>query len=108
MQNDEKEIIGYILEIIKDIAKPDKIILFGSRATGKCKPESDFDFLVLKNGISEPRKLSKLIYSNLVNTGAPVDILVSSTERFNELKLDPYLIYHEIANHGVVLYEKEG
>ncbi|GAG96837.1 unnamed protein product [marine sediment metagenome] len=34
------------IEIIVQIAKPDKIILFGSHARGDNKPESDYDLLV--------------------------------------------------------------
>jgi predicted nucleotidyltransferase len=102
----EKNRLQNILNIIKTTVNPDKIILFGSRTVETFSKESDFDLLVLKSNISEPRKLSKKIYQNLICVGAPVDILVSSTEKYNELKIDPFLIYSEIDSHGIVVYER--
>ncbi|MCK7520992.1 MAG: nucleotidyltransferase domain-containing protein [Ignavibacteriales bacterium] len=41
-----EEIINRILKVII----PDKIILFGSRAKGNSRPESDYDILIIKSG----------------------------------------------------------
>ena len=49
----EEKILQKIINSVVEIAHPDKIILFGSRATGKAKKDSDYDILVLKKNIKK-------------------------------------------------------
>jgi len=44
--NKEQEIIDSIVSLIKDYLHPKRIILFGSRASGKGKKYADFDIAV--------------------------------------------------------------
>jgi predicted nucleotidyltransferase len=44
----DRELIQEIVERAPAVAKPDKIILFGSAATGKMTPDSDIDLLVIE------------------------------------------------------------
>ncbi|MGD0282886.1 MAG: nucleotidyltransferase domain-containing protein [Dissulfurispiraceae bacterium] len=88
------------------VAKPDKIILFGSHAGVGRKKESDYDLLVLKKNLKDQRKLTQKIYLNFGSIGAPVDVLTLDSGRFEELKNDPYFIYSEIHEHGKIVYEK--
>ncbi len=94
------------VEAIVRIAKPDKIILFGSCATGKQKAASDYDLLVIKKNLKNQRRLVHKIYLGFKNIGAPIDVLAIDVDRFEELKDDPYLIYHEVYQKGKVIYEK--
>ncbi|MCZ6678447.1 MAG: nucleotidyltransferase domain-containing protein [Candidatus Poribacteria bacterium] len=94
------------IEIIVKVADPDRIILFGSQARGDAKPDSDYDLLVLKSGVKYRRKLAQKIYLNLRNIGAPVDVIVADSRKYESLKDDPYLIYSEAAKDGRVIYEK--
>lgn len=91
-------------QIVKEVA-PDKIILFGSRAKEKQSKESDYDIFVLKNGVTHKRKLAQNIYLKL-DVDVPVDIIVETPQRYNQLKNNPFLIYSEIAKYGRVIYEK--
>ncbi len=96
-------------EIVKRIveeADPDQIILFGSRAKGENTKESDFDVFVLRRDIASRKQLERRIYLKLFGTGAPVDIIVETPERFDRLKDNPFLIYSEIAKSGRVIYAK--
>jgi len=100
------ESLNKAIRIIVDIASPEKIILFGSRAVGKGRKESDYDLLVIKKRIKNKRELSQKIYRNFTNIGAPVDVIVVGFEKYEELKNDPYLIYSEADKHGIVVYEQ--
>ena len=91
-------------QIVKEVA-PDKIILFGSRAKKKQSKESDYDIFVLKNDLTHKRKLAQRIYLKL-DVDVPVDIIVETPKRYNQLKDNPFLIYSEIAKYGRVIYEK--
>ncbi|MDY6865122.1 MAG: nucleotidyltransferase domain-containing protein [Halobacteriota archaeon] len=94
------------IDVILRVANPNKIILFGSRAGNEDMPESDYDLLILKKGVKQPRKLAQKIYLNFKRIGASIDVIVVDLERYEQLKTDPYLIYSEAAKNGRVIYEK--
>lgn len=60
----------------------------------------------LKKGVSHRRKVAQQIYRFLYGMGAPVDIIVETPEKFEELKDNPFMIYKEISKSGKVVYEK--
>ncbi|MEN6611761.1 MAG: nucleotidyltransferase domain-containing protein [Methanoregulaceae archaeon] len=64
--------LSRIIDIIVRTLDPDTIILFGSRARGDAREDSDFDICVLKNGISERRSIAKKLYRALYGVGVPV------------------------------------
>lgn len=76
---------GYILTIVK---------------------RSDYDILVLKKNLKDQRKLVQNIYLNFKNIGAPVDVIVVDTDKYERLKADPYMIYNEAEKNGKVIYER--
>lgn len=94
------------IEIIVQVAKPDKIILFGSHARGDNKTESDYDLLVLKRGLTKQRALTQEIYLSFKDVGASVDVIVADLEKYDQLKTDPYMIYYEAAKNGRMVYEQ--
>jgi len=61
---------------------------------------------VLKKKIEDKTKLAKRIYRKLFGVGVSVDVIVETTEKFNELKDKWFLVYNEIAKFGRVVYEK--
>ena len=94
------------IRTIVKVAEPDKIILFGSRAKGDYKSESDYDLLVLKKGVKKQRLLTQKIYLSFKDVGAPIDVIVADLDKYEELKTDPYLIYSEADRNGRMVYEK--
>ena len=100
------EELNKAIEAIKEIADPDKIILFGSHAKGKSNFDSDIDLLVLKRGVKNRRELAQKIYLNFTDVGAPVDVIVEDPVEFEIKKKDPFLIYKEISESGKVVYER--
>ena len=107
-------ILRRIVEVIVKEIDPDKIILFGSRARGDYREGSDYDVLVLKEGIKpEDRRRveGKLLVEFLkarIYRDAVVDVIVQSPDKIEELKDVPYLVYYDAHREGVVIYEKEG
>jgi predicted nucleotidyltransferase len=95
-----------IVEIITRTADPDRIILFGSRARRDNKKQSDYDICVIKHGVTRRRDLAMQLYRDLYGVGAAVDIIVETPDTYEELKDNPFLIYHDVARQGKVIYEK--
>lgn len=96
------KIIGKILEIIT----PEKMILFGSRAKGLNKEDSDYDILIITPGIQNKREISKKIYRNLLGTNASVDIIIEVPEIIEKYKNSVGYIYKNILQEGKIIYGK--
>ena len=99
------KILQQIISSIVKLVNPDKIILFGSRATGKAKKDSDYDVLILKK-FCKKKALRRKLYSNGLNAGVPVDMIVNTPNQFDKLKEYYSYVYYDIAKEGIVIYEK--
>lgn len=98
------QVIHELVNLIVDRFKPDKVILFGSYATGTARPESDIDLLIImKTPIREIQQALEI--RQFINPLFGLDILVYTPERTEQrLKLgDSFL--RAIIDHGIVLYE---
>lgn len=98
-------IIQQIINSLVALVNPDKIILFGSRATGKAKKDSDYDVCVLKKNANRKKMLDK-IYRTGLQAGAPVDIIVNTPNKFDIQKNKSYYVYYDVAKEGKIIYEK--
>ena len=101
-ENTIKEIINRILSI----ASPDKIILFGSSATGQMTRDSDIDLLIVeKESATDRRKESVRYRSVLGGLGYPFDVIVISAEWFEESKGVIGGIAYPANKYGKLIYE---
>lgn len=95
-----------IIRRIVSAIQPEKIILFGSRATGAAGPDSDIDLLVIAHS-DEPRyRRAAPIYGILSDILAPMDILVYSPQEVKEWSGVAQAFVTTAVRQGVVLYEK--
>jgi predicted nucleotidyltransferase len=72
--------LDVLVRRIVEVAKPDRIVLFGSAARGEMGPDSDLDVLVVKSGVEHRRRLAQDIYMNLSGVGVGVDVIVLTPE----------------------------
>ena len=94
-------------EVVRQIAEnfhPQKIILFGSYARGKPRPESDLDLLVVMDTPLKESQQSLKIRQHLgVMFG--IDLLVYTPKRLQErLDMNDWFI-REVIEEGKVVYE---
>ena len=95
------EIIGRILAV----TQAERIIIFGSAASGQMNRDSDIDLLVLKSAPGNPRQESVRVRQALMGLGYPFDIIVMDTERFEESKGVIGGIAFPANKYGKVIYE---
>ena len=98
-------------EIVRRVltaAKPDRIILFGSAATGPMNRDSDIDLLIVEPAPPNRHEESVKIRSAIGDIGFPVDVLVIATERFEATKNIFGGIAYPAHKYGRVLYEAAG
>jgi predicted nucleotidyltransferase len=94
-----------IVRRILTVAEPDRVILFGSAATGQMTPDSDIDLLVVEPAPENIRSESVRIRRALGDIGYPVDVIVIATGRFEETKGIIGGIAYPAHKYGRVLYE---
>ncbi len=97
-----------IVETIVQVARPERVILFGSRARGMARSESDYDFLVVVRGIRNERVVSRRIYRALLDrkVGAAVDVVVVNTGTLEQHRESPFYIYRQALQEGRVFYDR--
>jgi predicted nucleotidyltransferase len=98
---DYEEIENIKKQIINKF-QPDKIILFGSQASGTAKLGSDIDLCIIIN-TSDKRVLLTELYSE-IDSRKPFDIVVYTPEEWDKAKNDPGAFAHLINQKGVALY----
>jgi len=99
------------LRIIREIfakekIKIEKIIIFGSRARGNFKNDSDWDFLVIAGkeiAIKEKHRLIIQIKRKLAKLGIPNDIIIQSMSKFDMMKSYPGNISYAANLEGVTV-----
>jgi len=94
-----------VVERILAVAKPDRIILFGSAATGSVTRDSDLDLLVLERGLGNQRQESARLREALGDLGVPVDVFAMESERFEETKGIIGGLAYPANKYGRVIYE---
>jgi|SRR5262245_31726830 len=99
------EAVREIVRRIVDVAKPDRVILFGSAAAGQMTPDSDIDLLVIEQTIADPRNETLRIRSALADLPAPFDVIVMERERFDETRGVIGGIAWPASRYGRVIYE---
>ena len=103
-------VLRRIVEVIVREIDPDKIILFGSRARGDYREDSDYDILVLKEGVrpEDRRKWEMKVEMALLREGVftPADIIVQDAVRYGRLKNRVGKVYYSVSREGVLVYER--
>ncbi len=99
-----------IIQTIKNFKKAtqkryaiDKVILFGSQATGKARESSDIDLLVVSRFRGRKIKLMHNLYHewhHKQNINYPVDFLCYTPKEFNKMK-NMITIVREAVHNGI-------
>ena len=103
-----ESLLQKIVRRMLEVSQPDRIILFGSAATGQMTRDSDIDLLVLEASPEEPRRESVRLRNALRGLGYPFDVMVMATERFEETKEIIGGLAYPANKYGRVIYEAAG
>ncbi len=93
-----------IIRRVVEVARPDRIVLFGSAARGEMGPHSDVDIMVVKDCASR-RGMSAKIRRNLYGVQVPVDVVVVTPDDLKRFKDSHGLVIKPALREGTVVYE---
>ena len=101
----DESLVREIVRRILTVAQPDKIILFGSAATGAMTPDSDIDLLVVMGNPGDSCEEYVRIRRSLRDILYPFDIIIISTDWFEDSKEVIGGIAYPADKYGRVIYE---
>ena len=104
----DPQLIQEIVRRIVNVSQPETVILFGSRARGTARPESDIDLLVIANSTQLRYRRAAPLYGALSDIIAPMDIVVYSPEEVQEWSEVRQAFVTTAIREGQVLYETPG
>src|SRR6266516_7425773 len=93
-----------IIRRVVEVAKPEKIILFGSAARGEMGPHSDVDLLVVKKGKCDRSRLVGDIYMRLQGVVQAVDVIVVTPKEVERYRNTHCLIIAPALREGREVY----
>jgi hypothetical protein len=99
----EAKVIAAVQRIV-DVAKPLRVVAFGSRARGDHRRDSDLDLAVIVEKY-DPKVDKRPIWRSDVGEWMSIDMLVVGRERHEYMRDSIISVHHDIANEGVVLYD---
>jgi len=102
--------IAKIYDIVARIVakfNPDKIILFGSYASGTPDNDSDIDLLVIQDTDLPRHKRSFDIQKMLIGSMIPMDIFVYTNNEFEKEKNEKYSFLNSAIKTSKILYERK-
>ena len=100
----DPEKLDEIIRRIVEVAKPDKIILFGSAVKGEMGPHSDVDLLVIRSGKFHRGRMTEEIYINLYGVGQAVDVVVVTPEDVARYRDSFAVVIYPALREGKVVY----
>jgi uncharacterized protein len=97
-------VVERVVKIIAEAIRPQKIILFGSRAMGTARPDSDLDLVVIYAGEKSKRQVKLDIHRLMQPERLPLDLFVLSPEEMQRQRHVANTLAREVAERGVTVY----
>ncbi|MBM4395122.1 MAG: nucleotidyltransferase domain-containing protein [Deltaproteobacteria bacterium] len=100
-----EDVIDRIVERLVDALHPMRIVLFGSRARGDARADSDYDFLVVADLPVGPAEREFLAHKAATGFGVSKDIVVVTPAEFRRLSNWSSSLVAAALREGRTVYE---
>jgi hypothetical protein len=104
---DEETALQALVEKLVRGLRPLAVYLFGSRAEGRARPESDFDLVVvLDDSVPDDATTYEAVYAPICGSGVGCDVVPCRTAELEEVLHDPMNPWHQSWRNARMLYER--
>jgi HEPN domain-containing protein/predicted nucleotidyltransferase len=93
-----------IVSRLERVCRPELVLLFGSRAAGTARPDSDYDLLVIVSDGAPVEHHQRRAWEALRGASIAADVLVRTISEYRRAQHDPGLIDWLVARQGIVLF----
>jgi predicted nucleotidyltransferase len=97
-------LVNRVVRRIVQAIHPERVILFGSRARGTNRPDSDLDLLVLYSGPKSKREVSLEIHQLFPRPDFSMDLFVMRPEEMESQRHIANTLAREAHEHGIVCH----
>lgn len=101
-----EKVLQEMVQRMLKVGQPHKIILFGSRAQGNARADSDYDLLIIEPSKLPRYKRSASYRRALIGIGPSKDIVVWTPDEVQEWREVPNAFITTALKEGIVLYER--
>lgn len=103
-QSERKRIIDQVVREIVALARPSKVLLFGSTSRGRDDEGGDLDFLVVVHDDQDAAKVIDQLNLKVTTRTLPCDFVVATEQTLKKYGQTSGLVYRDALNTGTVLY----
>jgi len=95
-----------LTSLVREIVEPQKVVLFGSRASGTFKDDSDYDICVIVDDDQDEREITRKINRQLYESAFPfaADVITVQSTKFKAGQKNISYVYRNISRDGIVIY----
>jgi len=101
-----QKLIALVKKRIEEKLHPERLILFGSRARGDAREDSDVDLLVVMETDAKPAYRSLPVRKALQDIPVSKDIVVYTPEEFDAWRPASASLVSRAMNEGIELYRR--
>jgi len=96
--------VRQVVKQVVSLAKPQRVILFGSAVDGRVGPDSDLDFLVVVPEGRNIRQVTNRLNVRVQGRPMPCDFVVVTPSILQRNRHKSGMVYGEIMEHGQEVY----
>jgi len=101
----DQTLVQEVVRRLLTVSKPDRIILFGSAASGQMTRDSDIDLLVVAPSPANTLQERARLRQSLRGLGFAFDVFIMAADRFEESKNIFGGLAYPAHKYGRVIYE---
>jgi len=96
----DQAVLDELVRRIVEVAKPPRIILFGSAARGDMRPDSDLDVLVVVPDGTHTRRTAGDLHERAARAGIPMDLVVTTESHLSAARNNEWLVFFHALKEG--------